>query len=354
MGKHKKNREYSSDSESGSDSEPIEKKKKHKKSSKNSKKQKSKKKKRQNSSSSESGSESDTWVENNVDKKKSRSPSPAKTAQREDWMSADNFFLPTFSKEKKDKKTASEKANLATYDPATSSRELNPYYKTGEGGLPSFQRPKDSDDYGNYRSTSRKNVPSSSSGGWRKSKKEENPQRRSRSRSRSSSSSRSRSRSESPVQKPRVMLPARPDPAELEGITASHSDFLTDQQMNEIGAKMIRAELMGNETLAQKLKGKLDRAKAFKSSGKAPPASKEKEKVVLSITNAAGTSRPVTQREESKKRPQDKKKKNKRVETHEDGERTKYYPDDGKYDIKQMVRFEINLFFTFFKYLFPV
>lgn len=349
MGK-KKSREYSSDSDGSSDSEEIEKRKKHKKSSKKSKKSKSKKKKRHHSSSSESESQ-DAWIEQNVDKKKSPTPPPSK--QREDWMSADNFFIPTFSKEKQLPKAAAEKAKLEVYDPVTSTRELNPYFKTGEGGMPSFQKPKDNDD--DYRRSSTKPSQSGSSGNWRKPRQEENRRReRNRSRSRSPaqksrswqkeevrrerSRSSSRSRSVSPVEeKQRVMLPARPEPADNVGITAAHSDFLTDQQMNEIGAKMIKAELMGNTTLAEKLKAKLERAKAFKGSGKAPPQTADRESVVLSITNAAGVSRPVTQREEPRGRHQDKKKKNKRVETHIDGERTQYYADDGKYDIKQMV-----------------
>ena len=353
MGKTSKKHEYSSDSEASSDSVEVIKSKKHKKSSKKSKKHKSKKKKRDNSSSS---SESDAWVEKNIDNK---SPSPApkdegEKKQRDDWMSADNFFIPTFTKEKQQTKSAADKGAHEAYDPATSSRELNPYYKTGEGGMPSFQRPKEHDDdnYGSYTRNSA--AHSSSSGNWRKSRPEDNRRetqvnsrmdshRRSQSRSYSSS----RSRSPTPEEKPRVMLPAKPTPEDT-GTVASHSDFLTDEQMNEIGAKMIKAELMGNETLAAKLKGKLDRAKAFKTSGKAPPVKlREKEQVVLSITNAAGVSRPAAKRGDTSRRPQDKKKRTKRVETHEDGERTKYYPDDGKYDIKQMVSSSPALVFNF-------
>lgn len=243
-------------------------------------------------------------------------------------MSADKFFLPTFSKAKQQTKSAMEKSSHEIYDPATSSRELNPYFKTGEGGMPSFKKPKD-DDNDDYREHRIPKSSQNSSSSWRKSRHEATDRRE-----------RSRSRSKSPVQKERIMLPIRPPPKDdstPDGVTTSHSDFLTDEQMNEIGAKMIKAELMGNESLAKKLKGKLDRARTFKSSGKAPPQSREKDQVVLSITNAAGVSRPATQ-EDSRRRPQDKKK-NKRVETHQDGERTKYYPDDGKYDIKQMVSF---------------
>lgn len=325
MGKNKKSREYSSDSEASS--EEFEKSKK--KSSKKSKKHKSKKKKRKQSSSS--NSEEDSWVEKNVDK--SLSPPPTKPTQRDDWMSADNFFIPTFTKEKQQSKSAVEKASHQVYDPATSSRELNPYYKTGEGGMPTFQRPKEFEDdgYNDRRRDTTKVSQSYSSGNWKKSKGNFNERRPHRERRPPFKSS----GSESPEEKTRVMLPQKSSPEKQE-ITASHSDFLTDEQMNTIGAKMIKAELMGNEELAAKLKDKLEKAKAFKSSGQAAPQSRERESVVLSITNAAGTSRPVTQDSERKQRPQDRKK-NKRVETHKDGERTRYYADDDKYDIKQMV-----------------
>lgn len=360
MGKSKKRTtEYSSDSAASSDSDEKKESKKHKKSSKKSKKHKSKKSKRQKSNSSES----DSWVEKEVEMRSS--PPKVETKQREDWMSADNFFLPTFSKEKKPTKTAAEKVKLAVYDPATSSRELNPYFKTGEGGMPTFQRPKDQDDdvdfYGRQQN---KRLPRSTTGNWRKSRPEESSSRDQRrddsrqergreehsrerhmeeySRDRSISRSRSQSRSMTPEKPERAMLPAKPPAVEESAKTASHSDFLTDEQMNEIGAKMIKAELMGNEKLATKLKAKLDKAKAFKSSGKAGSAqSRDKEQVVLSITNAAGVTRPA-QQQESDRRPQDKKKKNKRVETHVGGERTCYYPDDGKYDIKQMVSCATN------------
>jgi hypothetical protein len=130
--------------------------------------------------------------------------------------------------------------------------------------------------------------------------------------------------------------------------TATPSDFLTDQQMNEIGAKMIKAEMMGNTSLYEKLKLKLDRAKAFKSTEKASGRT-NRESVVLSITNAQGTSRPVTQTEEPKGRQQDRKKRVKRVETHAGGERMQYYPDDAseKYDIKRMVSESSRLFHQF-------
>lgn len=329
MGKKKKSREYSSESEASSDSDEIEKRKKHKKSSKKHKKHKSKKKRKHSSSDPES--QQDEWCEKNADEKPPKSPQAP--VQRDDWMSAEGFMLPTFSKERKETKTVAEKSAHVEYDPATSSRELNPYFKTGEGGMPSFQRPKDDDDdYFNSRGAFHRSSTqrSSTSGGWRKSQRDE-PEvvRRRESPPR---------RSESPP--PRQLLPAKPPETQPEPeMSAEASDFLTDQQMNEIGARMIKAELMGNAKLAAKLKDKLDRAKAFKSTvGTRPKARTEKESVVLSVPTPSGMSRPVRENDERTRRKDDpKKKKVKRVETHMDGERMSYYPDDDKYDIKQMV-----------------
>lgn len=329
MGRKNKSGEYSDDSDDNTDSDEIEKKKKHKKSSKKHKKHKSKKKRRSSSSES-SKSEQDEWIEKKTDEK----DSPPK--QRDDWMSAESFHLPTFSREKKVDTKVVEKPKFEVYDPATSSRELNPYFKTGEGGMPSFQRPKedDDDDYHGYRR--RKSPPRmsdysrSSGGNWRKSQREENEMSRKR---KSPSRSRSRSRSKSPIIQ-RQMLPAKP---EIQEPSTDHSDFLTDQQMNEIGAKMIKAELTGNAKLAEKLKLKLERAKLFKTTSSSTP--RQKESVVLSVITPAGTSRPIKDDGDRNQRKDDRKKKTKRVETHVSGERMQYYPDDGKYDIKQMVSY---------------
>lgn len=300
------------------------KKNKHKKS-----KKKSSKKSKHRSSSSESGTgDEDEWVEKNVDEKIEKKQQP----ERDDWMtSSNNFLLPTFSKEQQKPKEKDDK-NYEKYDPKSSTRELNPYWKTGEGGLPSFQKPKDNDDNDEYFS-----KPSKSSGNWRKSNQE--PRKR------------SRSKSPSPVHE--ITERSYKPQSNPENNTASHSDFLTDAQMNDIGAKMIKAEIMGNTTRYDELKDKLDKAKAFKNSRKAGPQSSSNEGILLTLTNpATGTSRPISQKDDQKRNPQDRRNKKKRAETHLDGERTKYYADDDKYDIKQMVRnlnyIVIQLIFTFF------
>ncbi|CAO1365894.1 unnamed protein product [Diamesa hyperborea] len=300
-----------------SEEEVRKEKKSKKKSSKKSKHKKSKKKSSKKSKHRSSGSENesaDEWVEKKVEDKEKKMQQP----ERDDWMtSSNNFLLPTFSKEQQKPKEKDDK-NYEKYDPKSSTRELNPYWKTGEGGLPSFQKPKDNDDDDDHFS-----KPSKSSGNWRKSNQSE-PRKR------------SRSKSPSPLLET-IERSFKPQ-SNPESSTASHSDFLTDAQMNDIGAKMIKAEIMGNTTRYEELKDKLEKAKAFKKSGKAAPQSSSNEGVLLTLTNpSTGTSRPISQREDQKRNPQDRRNnKKKRAETHLDGERTKYYADDDKYDIKQM------------------
>lgn len=137
---------------------------------------------------------------------------------------------------------------------------------------------------------------------------------------------------------------------------SSMNDFLTDAQMNEYGAKIIKAEIMGQDQLVQELKDKLDRARKYRETHKTKLLSKgsqstsreEKEDVLLTSTNSHGFSRPL---QRSITKPSDpwggksKKKSNKKVETHMAGERVRYFADDDKYDIKQMVTI-FNFTFT--------
>lgn len=332
MGKKSKKREYSTDSKSSIEEKESRKvQKRVKKSKKREKKSKGKKRNHYESSEGSSrNSEEAGWIVKNIDDKRIETKMP--DTKRDDWMtSADSFTLQTFTKDKADKKPlANRDAAFEKYDPATNPRELNPYFRSGEGGLPSstshFQRPKDDDDEDDNHKTSSYSGASRSSkqSAWKKHKPEQKLKR---------------SRSRSPV-KEKVMLPSRPPPPSIETSTISHSDFLTDAQMNEIGAKIIKAEIMGNTKMIEKLTDKLNRAKEYKINSKDPPqkSKQEQDKIVLTLPTASGMNRPIKE-EETRERHVDKKKR-KKIETHEGGERTKYYPDDGKYDIKQMFEHE--------------
>lgn len=366
-----------------------EKKKKSKKSSKSKKHKKEKKKrkskKRKHSSSSDSESESnddqrkrkrddndsdtdsdsdsdnseDQWIEKGAEQVKKTNEA---SSVREDWLGGLSSIT-TFSREPKpdtQKKAANNTAN--SYDPAKSVRELNPYWKDGGGGLPkTFSKPKNDsdDDNDSYRiqqndkerrSNWRKknetcistNAAPSTSKQRRRSGERELSQRKPRSSSSSSSSDRDSVKSD------------QKSPQPQESVQREH--FLTDHQMNELGAKLVKAELLGNEELVNELKGKLEKAREYRKTQKAEVMSKsyerrsdnrkhhdkEKEDILLTATNSKGFSRPVAQSHKNDDpwggRSGRKTKKSKPAETHMDGERVRFFADDDKYDIKQMVR----------------
>lgn len=341
------------------------------------KKRKEKRRKHSSSSkSSDSDSEADEWVESQPKSASAPKPSPAASAnetskgQRDDWMSG--ILIPTFSKPVQEK-NKDDRKNIDSYDPAKSSRELNPFWKNGGGGLPSasFQKPnEDSDDERSRNDHRSKKYTSSSAstsrGNWRKSKPEtsDNPRDSDRRRlaspqqnkqhRQSKSSDDSRSRSPSPTPAPKVV-------SSTETIKQNTRDFLTDQQMNDLGAKVLKAEIMGNNELAVTLRARLDtartqrdarkteliadaRARATGSAAAACSKDTAPEDVLLTTTSGRGFSKPLQKRSSASTAPPDPwggrsagKKSKKSVPTHEDGERMRFFADDDKYDIKQMV-----------------
>lgn len=328
--------EDSSSSDSSSSSSSEEERKKRKKSKKSKKKQKRKSKSKKSTSSSESdsdGNDEEKWVE---------APKPEVSLQRDSWMT-DSLMLKTYSRERPNQ--PKEKQQIETYDPVKSSRELNPYWKSTGTGLPSFQKPQEDDEVHN-NSSRRTNTTvhsSSTSKGWRKqsdiniSERERKPTPNKRSATPSESSS-----SESDEHQNTE-----------DTIKTSTSDFLTDHQMNELGAKILKAEIMGNISLAEDLRKKLESARVqrnlFKerkksevgqgnNRNKEKSSSKNKEKsVLLTHTDQSGQSRPLPSATLDSRDLYGGKKKQKKVKTHnDDGERIRYFADDDRYDIKQM------------------
>ncbi|KAK2563412.1 CWF19-like protein 2 [Acropora cervicornis] len=104
---------------------------------------------------------------------------------------------------------------------------------------------------------------------------------------------------------------------------------ITEADLNEIGAKIVKSEIMGNEDLAAKLKSQLDEMRRTKELQESqaresgPTNKRTEETVVLTRTDAAGNVRPLE------------------VETHnKEGKRERYFADDDRYDLKEMVRRE--------------
>uniref|UniRef100_A0A0K8U9D4 CWF19-like protein 2 n=1 Tax=Bactrocera latifrons TaxID=174628 RepID=A0A0K8U9D4_BACLA len=280
--------------------------------------------------------ELEKWVE-----KPSQTTSSTVPVARDSWMT-DPLLLKTFSKERKDI-SSTEKQNYEAYDPAKSTRELNPYWKTTGTGLPDFKKPNvdndgDSDDERlakTFASTSNRASGRDVQRNWQK-RTDDLLSEKKGSANISIYSSESSGGEEEEVEKPNL-----------------RTKFLTDQQMNELGAKLLKAEIMGNDELAAELKLQLEKARKERAAYKeqkltqaAADNSKmrnrnEDEHVLLTRTDERGNTRPLSQASRTVDERElyggrNARKKQKRLETHKDGERMRYFPDDDKYDIKQM------------------
>lgn len=110
--------------------------------------------------------------------------------------------------------------------------------------------------------------------------------------------------------------------------------ILTKEEMNKLGAKIVKAELMGDNELADRLKEQLEKAREH---SKQVDKSKT-ENVILSRTDSKGVTRPIQPR--CQPESSTKSKKNKNVETHVSGERIRYYGDDDKYSLQQLFQRE--------------
>ena len=98
---------------------------------------------------------------------------------------------------------------------------------------------------------------------------------------------------------------------------------LTEAEMNSLAAKLVKAEIMGNDDLAAELKQKLDEAKQTRSAmvakGLNPDDQTPEVVVKLKGQDARSKGRKKT-----------------KVETHKGGERVRYFGDDDRYDLKQL------------------
>ncbi|XP_051882070.1 CWF19-like protein 2 isoform X2 [Pristis pectinata] len=126
---------------------------------------------------------------------------------------------------------------------------------------------------------------------------------------------------------------------------------LSEEEMNKLGAKVIKAELMGNIELASKLKAQLEEARKLKIQGKShitaattqkrtdSVPTDEDHEVVLVRTDPSGRVWPVGTSAESMIRTEGKKKRQ-TIETHHKGERIRYFQDDDNQSLQDLVRQE--------------
>ncbi|XP_053176865.1 CWF19-like protein 2 isoform X2 [Scomber japonicus] len=128
--------------------------------------------------------------------------------------------------------------------------------------------------------------------------------------------------------------------------------LLSDEEMNKLGAKLVKAEIMGNTTLIEKLKSQLEAAHKAKESHSARKKlhemakikqvagqSSEDQEVLLFRTDQSGQAWPVKP-SSGPQEPHGGRRKKKPIETHVDGERVRYFQDDDNVGLKEMVRRE--------------
>ncbi|KAM7413215.1 hypothetical protein PAMA_020540 [Pampus argenteus] len=155
---------------------------------------------------------------------------------------------------------------------------------------------------------------------------------------------------------------AKPLPAaDKAAVTTSRSDsdseeeeipLLSEEEMNKLGAKLVKAEIMGNTALIEKLKSQLAAARKAKESYSArkklhetaksnqvPGHSSEDQEVLLFRTDQSGQAWPVKP-SSGPQEPHGGRRKKKPIETHVDGERVRYFQDDDNMGLQEMVRRE--------------
>ncbi|CAH2225354.1 Hypothetical predicted protein [Pelobates cultripes] len=123
--------------------------------------------------------------------------------------------------------------------------------------------------------------------------------------------------------------------------------ILSEEEMNKLGAKIVKAELLGNMELAAKLRAQLEDARqakyqhqvsSMKSSAKESEA-KEDNDILLIKTDQSGRSWPVNA-PANPMEPKGGRKKRQMVTTHVDKERVRYFHDDDNQSLQDLVKRE--------------
>ncbi|KAM6146999.1 CWF19-like protein 2 isoform 2-T3 [Phoenicopterus ruber ruber] len=122
---------------------------------------------------------------------------------------------------------------------------------------------------------------------------------------------------------------------------------LSEEEMNRLGARIVKAELMGDMELASKLQAELENARKLRDtqgqipakSGREASSRQEDEQVVLVRTDQSGRAWPVTAPTEPQE-PKGGRRKRQMVPTHVDKERVRYFHDDDSMNLKDLVKNE--------------
>ncbi|XP_053972926.1 CWF19-like protein 2 [Hylaeus volcanicus] len=113
---------------------------------------------------------------------------------------------------------------------------------------------------------------------------------------------------------------------------------LTKAEMNKLGAKIVKAEIMGNTKLADELKIQLKKATELATKTMQSDETEKVQNVILTQTDVKGNTRPLESRSQSTEST--KRTKHKPQQTHESGKRVRHYFDDDKYSLQQLFQRE--------------
>ncbi|XP_039912636.1 CWF19-like protein 2 [Hirundo rustica] len=122
---------------------------------------------------------------------------------------------------------------------------------------------------------------------------------------------------------------------------------LSEEEMNRLGARIVKAELMGDTDLASQLQAELDNARKLRETQGQIPAKaareassrQEDEQVVLVRTDGSGRAWPVMGPTEPLE-PKGGRRKQQMMPTHVDKERVRYFQDDDSMNLKDLVKNE--------------
>ncbi|KAI4893844.1 hypothetical protein NFI96_021322 [Prochilodus magdalenae] len=136
---------------------------------------------------------------------------------------------------------------------------------------------------------------------------------------------------------------------EDDGEDEEEAPLLTDEEMNKLGAKLVKAELMGNTALMDSLRAQLDAARKARENQVQKPSARppkqaaaptgEDQELVLFRTDHSGRAWPVSEPSQHLE-PKGGRRKRKAIETHVSGERVRYFDSDDGVDLREMVRRE--------------
>lgn len=267
-------------------------------------------------------------------------------------------MLKTYTKEDiRPRREEKDKKHIDSYNPGTSSRELNPYWKDGGTGVPQtpesfrksrqFVKPSDDDDDYYSRSKSSRSNTSEAYSSRSTHEKHKSQDRKYTDRDSYGRSSNWRkqgdNRSEKRIDSRSETIEKLPVPEPMEEtiktvtipLDKPDDKYLSDEKMNKLGAKIVKAEILGDTKLVNELKSKLEAAREYRKQNPDAGKEDEDERVMLISTSSSGNSRPLASSARGDLKSKGSKRK---AETYVSGERTKYFGDDDKYNLAQMVR----------------